>query len=546
MQNSEISLLWPREAAVYSAKTKTLNGAVAESLDLDGLCAQLSTVKDRADAIRGILSSLCCDEDVIAYRQEIFSDLLASPSLVSLLEVVVERLERLSFLEREASVPEESSLWKYFSRFKELDGYVGSVQDIRKALQDVTFQSRGLKKLRETVIRIADDPDFTALTETLKNLTFEINDIQSITLGLNLDTALNPVEATLVSVNKTKFKDNSWLRNTVSGLGVAPQDLGMVSKIHALSMDRRHPIMHHLYKDVESLLRPVVRDMHSSLRKYARLSGRFLIGLIPELMFYLSFAKLISGLAEKGMRFCRPEIAPIGDRLCVIQDTFNLNLALHMAGQGTDPNAEIILNDVRFDQNGRILILTGPNRGGKTVYTEAIGLAQVLFQAGLHIPGTSACISPVDAIFAHFPVDENQTVELGRLGEEAKRLNEIFAEATAHSLVLLNESLASTSFTEGLYIAQDVVKSLKYLEARALFNTHMHDLANFADTINVEVQGDSRVVSLVTDLAEGKRSYKIKPGAPLGKSYARDIAMKYGICFEQVTECINRKRLQNT
>jgi hypothetical protein len=69
---------------------------------------------------------------------------------------------------------------------------------------------------------------------------------------------------------------------------------------------------------------------------------------------------------------------------------------------------------------------------------------------------------------------------------------------------------------------------------RAIYNTHMHDLANYADKINAEVEGDSRVISLISEMADGDRSYKIKPGAPLGTSYARDIAMRFGICFDQV------------
>jgi DNA mismatch repair ATPase MutS len=247
-------------------------------------------------------------------------------------------------------------------------------------------------------------------------------------------------------------------------------------------------------------------------------------------------------MQESNMPFCRPEIARTEDRDCIVHNVYNISLALHMLQQGENPAEMLVLNDVKFDESGRIQILTGPNRGGKTVYTEAVGLMQVLFQAGVFVPGSHASISPVDSIYSHFPADENQTIGLGRLGEETKRLNEIFQQATDYSLILLNESLSSTSFTEGLYIAQDIVKAFRYLGARVIFNTHMHELAANADTINQDIEGTSKVVSLVTGITNGKRSYKIQQGAPLGKSYAMDIAMKYGLSYAQIIETIDKKQ----
>ena len=126
------------------------------------------------------------------------------------------------------------------------------------------------------------------------------------------------------------------------------------------------------------------------------------------------------------MPLIRPEILHIEERNCIIKDIYNIDLALHMTNQNNNPAKDLVPNDVNFNKNVRIFILAGPNRGGKTVYTEAVGLAQVLFQAGVYIPCQHAKISPVDSIYVHFPVDEYQTVEYGRLGEESKRLKEIF------------------------------------------------------------------------------------------------------------------------
>ena len=220
----------------------------------------------------------------------------------------------------------------------------------------------------------------------------------------------------------------------------------------------------------------------------------------------------------------------------------------------TEPDLSKLLvnNNVSFDESGRIFILTGPNQGGKTTYTQAIGLAHLLFQAGLPIPGTSAKISPIDGILTHFPVEEKPGLEAGRFGEEARRLHLIFQRATSHSLVLLNESLASTSEGESLYLAQDIVRALSLLGVRAIFATHLHTLAEMCEQINDATQGKSRLISMVSRTVEFegeqtgvRRTYKIEAGPPMGISYARDIASQYGISLDKILETLQERAVIN-
>ncbi len=540
-----ISLLWPDEEAAASNVGKSLNEEVIANLGLENLCLSAVDKKEQGSVILEVISKLCSNEEVIRYRQDVFRDILESEELRRLLKDFLFRFEGMGMLIKEASIPEEPNLWKYFSRFKELECFVKCILDIKQDLKEVPLKSEGLRNFRDAVVRTSEDPDFKALQATLSNLSIEVDEIQSITLGINLDTSLDPVEATLVSVNKTKYKENSWLLNMFSTQNIDATGIGFMSKLHGLSPDKRHPIMYHLYKDIENLMKPVVKDMTVSLRKFSNMHGGFLLKLIPEITFYLGFVQMHIQLEAAGMPMCIPEIAGIEERQSHIKDTYSINHALQLLNQHKDPFDGIVLNDANFDENGRILILTGPNRGGKTVYTQAVGLVQVLMQAGVSVPGTNACISPVDCIYTHFPADEKKTVALGRLGEEAKRFSSIFGEATRYSLILLNESLASTSHTEGLYIAQDIVRSLRYIETRAIFNTHMHELAAYADEINDQIAGDSKVLSIVTGIDGGKRSFRIEPGPPLGKSYARDIAVAHGICFDQITALVEARIQKN-
>ena len=214
------------------------------------------------------------------------------------------------------------------------------------------------------------------------------------------------------------------------------------------------------------------------------------------------------------------------------------------AQQGLLP---IVANDIDFGEDGRIAILTGPNQGGKTTYMQSIGLVQVLAQVGLPVPGETAEISPVDAIYTHYPVEERLELGTGRFGDEAQRLRAIFENVTRHSLVLFNESLSTTSMGEGVYLARDIVRALRQIGLRAVFTTHMHELAAAAAEINAETPGASDLFSLVASrprmetAPEEGYSYQIQPGPPLGRSYAEHIAARYGISDAQLQTLIEER-----
>ena len=84
---------------------------------------------------------------------------------------------------------------------------------------------------------------------------------------------------------------------------------------------------------------------------------------------------------------------------------------------------------------------------------------------------------------------------------------------------------------------------MRYLGTRAIFNTHMHDLARNLDEVNTTVKGDSKIESLVTGVENGQRSFKVFIAPPQGVSYAKDIAEKYGVTFDKIKKQIDRQRV---
>jgi DNA mismatch repair ATPase MutS len=155
----------------------------------------------------------------------------------------------------------------------------------------------------------------------------------------------------------------------------------------------------------------------------------------------------------------------------------------------------------------------------------------------------------VDNIYTHFPKEEKIEAETGRFGDEARRLGEIFRHITENSMVLLNETLSSTSAGESLYLAQDVVRILRRAGLRAIYSTHLHELASLVEEINRATPGDSKVTSLVSSPVDEepgvsgdiRRSYRIETRPPMGRSYAREIAARYGIGYSQLEETLKKR-----
>jgi DNA mismatch repair ATPase MutS len=299
-----------------------------------------------------------------------------------------------------------------------------------------------------------------------------------------------------------------------------------------------------LFADLANVLEKTAIPIADQLRQYSGLHGGLFKHLRQGLIFYLGAICFIRRFEKRDLPMCRPQIAPSDERRCEVKDSYNVNLALRYFEAGDGARPVIVTNDIGIGPDGHILILTGPNRGGKTTYIQGVGAVHILAQLGLRVPGKQAVISPLDHLFTHFPLEEKPGSDAGRFGEEAIRLGKIFEQVTRHSLVLLNESLSSTSFGESLYLAQDLVRILRRIGARAIYSTHLHELASRVDELNDSVPGDSRIVSVVSSpvddaAAEKDRTYKLEMRPPLGQSYAREIAARYGISYEQLENVLS-------
>jgi DNA mismatch repair protein MutS len=553
------SLLYPPEKTRREKEAAgAIDPAAQHDLGIEMIAAAFTPSKEKLKEIYPILCSLVQDEEVIGYRQDVLEDLLARPKLVERLESlfpVIDSLAQYAYRRDYGAGSLQEVIW----RMGELQNVLDCIQglDDRFASLGGELRSKGLRLLQEKVHTVRNDPTIQHLAQELPDLLKTLRACVSITIGVNLDSSLRPIQAVLLAVHDKPFSEQSLLKKLFGFQkdreGIAPLHSVPPREVqghYAFPIDPElgwavEPMMVPLFADLSKVLEKTTEPIAKRLRQYTEVQGGMFIPLRRDLIFYLGAARFIKSLRGRGLDVCRPEIAPIEERLCWARDSYNANLALREAAQGGDLPVDVITNDVNMGPEGRILILTGPNQGGKTTYMQGIGLMQLLAQIGCFVPGRQAKISPVDQILTHFPLEEQPEADTGRFGEEALRLGKIFERVSRNSLVLLNESLASTSSGESLYLAQDVVRILRRVGARVIYSTHMHELGGRADELNDSVEGDSMIVSVVSSPVEAdgesstgeiQRTYKVEARPPLGQSYAREIARRYGISYEQLEE----------
>ena len=565
---ANFSLLYPKDFGMPSNgrdSTLELGPAAAHDLGLDEIIVAFTPDREHQKEIRKLFSRLPRDPDVISYRQAVLDDLLASPELAekfaSLLPVIDSLVEY-----RGAHLSHHEMTWLHevIWRAGELQNMIDCLEGLDEIFRSLEgkIHSDGLRELREEIHKAQNDPEYQNLVKELPGLLSKLRGCTSLTIGVNLDDRLRPVQATLLSVNEKPFTDQSLL-NRLFGLqkdsvGIAPLHSvprRRVEAQYAFSIDSElgwaiEPMLVPLFADLAKVLEKTALPIAEQLSQYVGLHGKLFMELRQGLLFYLGAIRFIRRFQKLGLSMCRPQIVPAEERRCEVKDSYNVQLVLKRLELEDGTGPAVVENDIFLGSNGRVLILTGPNRGGKTTYMQGVGILHVLAQAGCYVPGKSAIVSPVDHLLTHFPLEEKPDSDAGRFGEEASRLGKIFEQVTRHSLVLLNESLSSTSFGESLYLAEDLVRILRRIGSRAIYSTHLHELANRVDELNHSVPGEGKIVSVVSSPvekvgdangAEVSNTYKLEVRPPLGQSYAREIAARYGISYGQLEDVLSER-----
>lgn len=529
MEERFISLLYPsEEKQSFHAHRENLPNISEDVCDELGL-NEIFNLKNCA-----LTDFFTSDEEVILYRQEAISDMLNIPEIKETLakaHPILDDIQELRYLDSETASSGDSYLYS----ITEIELYVSCIDTLRAGLAPVRekMQSKAFCALADFINELSSSDYYKELNEKLEKLASRVHEVRSITVGVNLDRELRPESAGVISINAEPFKSGKIL-DKILRLSFKNDAFTCIAELSPFgkgqSDNRKEALIGAFNAAIEDVFRSSVKGWRAIVGEYVLDNTDFLLKLLPEIEFVSRATELMLLLKNHpGCTICMPKLCPVEKKAFSAVGLYNPRVALAI-------EEKIITNDFTFDDKARIYVLTGPNRGGKSVITVAVGATQALCQLGLPTPCESLEISPVDGIFTHFPEGADDTIDKGRLGEECARLREIFDGVSEDSMILLDESLSSTGAYEASYIASEILSGFACLRCRGIFSTHLHELARSVPEINERSAslGGISIDTLVAGMEEGERSFKILRAKPDGKSYARDIADKYGLSFENL------------
>ena len=237
---------------------------------------------------------------------------------------------------------------------------------------------------------------------------------------------------------------------------------------------------------------------------------------IAQLDVLTSFAKLA---AERG--YCRPEFNAIGELLIVDGRHPVIEELLRQRGERFVPN-DLYLES----QRQQLLLITGPNMGGKSTYLRQAALIVLMAQMGCFVPARQAKLPVTDRIFTRIGASDNLARGRSTFLVEMSEVAAILHHATPSSLVLLDEVGRGTSTFDGLSIAWAVVEHLQqHTGARTLFATHYHELTELADLLSAVKNVHVSVKETPNEIVFLRR---VEPGSA-DKSYGIEVARLAGL-----------------
>ncbi|WP_211320924.1 MutS-related protein [Arthrobacter livingstonensis] len=242
-----------------------------------------------------------------------------------------------------------------------------------------------------------------------------------------------------------------------------------------------------------------------------------------EFQFYLSFLDYIRPLRGAGLRVSYPRVS-VESKDEQVLDTFDLALAAQLIGRG----GQVVCNDITLTGPERVLVISGPNNGGKTTLARAVGQLHHFARLGCPVPGRDVRLFLCDQIFTHFEKEEDITTLAGKLQDELNRLHADLALATPASLIVLNEVFNSTTVADAEYLSAKILQRVSELDALGVCVTFLDELS----TLNQKMVS---MVSQVDPRDPAIRTHKVIRIMADGRAYAHAIADKYGLTYERIT-----------
>jgi DNA mismatch repair protein MutS len=476
-------------------------------LNLDQLVVQLCRERS-LERLQPLFWTRLPSVEAVRYRQDAIAE-IEEPQIAALVARFVDRFRRAAQqlgLRRQVR-------YAWQQRRCLLDAateYCQAVTDLSADLEGVQPRSEGLGGLGDFVAGYADSAGFDRLRSDVAETQQQL---ASVTYLLHI----------------RGNKAHVLVPNDEADLGAEVADLFL--RFHDMDVEtepvvyRRPGGFSHIDAAILDHVADLFPDQFATLSRFDAEHQNFVhptVGrLARELEFVLACLDFKARMDQAGLPMCYPDVTTDPDSK--LEGGYDAALASSPAVEVKGPKGgrrSVIRNG--FDVSGpeRLIVVTGPNQGGKTTFARMFGQVHHLAALGIPVPGDRAQLGLVDGIYVLFERQEDAGSDRGKLQDDLVRMRDILSAATRDSVVVLNEMFSSTSTDDALDLARRVLDPLLERGCRGLCVTFLDELASH----------DPAIVSMVADVDPTDPSHRLftvsrRPAD--GRAYTDSLVAKY-------------------
>jgi DNA mismatch repair protein MutS len=487
---------------------------VFPDLLLDQVIASITTGRDEYNLEPYFYSPLGSVEAVL-YRHEVLQDLenpAVSDTIQSFAQSMRNVRNRLGQMEK-LHYDRQKQSWFLDA----IEIYCEAVRLLSHDLTHTSLCSQGFRSFRGFLASYIESKEFVALAADTTKLRV---DLKQVTYSIHIDgrrvtaTRYEPAPDYGADVLETFEKFSQ---------GAAKQ---YNFKFHADSY------MNHVESAILDLVARIYPETFSFLEEYGIRHKDYLNCTIArfdrEIQFYLACRDHVQRLKRAGLLFCYPVVSD-ESKAVAAKEVFDIALADKLVSEGSLP----VTNNFYLTGKERILVVSGPNQGGKTTFARTFGQLHYLASLGCPVPGRDAKLFLFDRLFTHFEEEEDIQNRSGKLENELLRIHRILECATPNSILIMNESFLSTTLNDALFLSRKIMEQIVTLDLLCITVTFLDELATFSEST-------ASMVSTVNSEDPALRTFKVIRKPADGLAYAAAIAEKYGLTYRNVRSRIAR------
>lgn len=447
--------------------------------------------------------------DAVHYRQDVFTD-LESPAVVARLRQFAEAMRGVRAQQTQAGKlhhPHQQRRWL----LEAAHDYGESMIALSEVLSSLPLNSFALTRFREFLAGYVRSAKFTEMTAETTRIRQELASIRYTILIKGSTVVVDDYRDQQDYSAEVLTVFDRFRQGSVRSRLVELADADSMNHVEGQVLDR-----------VAMLNPEAFSALQAFCHRYPNCIDVTVATIDREVQFYLSYVALMDSLTKSGLRFCRAGVSR-DSKSEAVTDGFDLALAIKLA----ENRSTVVVNDVELAGDERIIVVSGPNQGGKTTFSRMFGQVHYLASLGLPVPARSARLFLPDRIFTHYEREEDLSTGRGKLEDELVRMREILDAATSDSLVVMNEIFTSTTLEDAIFLGTRVMRRLAELDLICLCVTFIDELASVSPATVT-------MASTIVPDDPAQRTFKIIRKPVDGLAYAVAIAQKYGLTYPQL------------